>query len=149
MSARAVRLDKNIIFLVIILLVLIVTSAVFFVTMRTDPVKEALSGDNLLKVLVVLDDGGKPLSTHIITIYPASKRAAMFDIPGETGLILSSLGRVDRIDAVYAEKGIEAYRQEVDVITSYSIHYTKLYECLENGQSQHWRSVLAAWPATA
>ncbi len=123
MSARAVRLDKNIIFLVIILLVLIVTSAVFFVTMRTDPVKEALSGDNLLKVLVVLDDGGKPLSTHIITIYPASKRAAMFDIPGETGLILSSLGRVDRIDAVYAEKGIEAYRQEVEKITGIEVPF--------------------------
>lgn len=123
MPARNVRVDKNIIFLVIILLVLAVTSAVFFFAMRTDPVNEALSGDNLLKVLVVLDDGEKPLSTHIIAFYPESKRAAMFDIPGETGLILSSLGRVDRIDAVYAEKGIEAYRKEVETVTGIDVPF--------------------------
>lgn len=123
MSARTLRVDKNIFFLVIILLVLVVTSAVFFFAMRSDPVKEALSGDSLLKVLVVLDDGGKPLSTHIIAFYPASKRAAMFDIPGETGFILSSLGRVDRIDAVYSEKGIDAYRQEVEKITGIDVPF--------------------------
>lgn len=123
MSARSLKVDKNIIFLVIILLVLVITSAVFFFAMRTDPVKEALSGDNLLKVLVVLEDQGKPLSTHIIAYYPASKRAAMFDIPGETGLILSTLGRVDRIDAVYTEKGLDLYRQEIEKITGIDVPF--------------------------
>ncbi len=120
---RTRRLDKNIIFLVVILLVLVATSAIFFFAMRSDPVKEALSGDKLLKALVVLEDGGKPLSTHIIAFYPASKRAAMFDIPGETGLILDSLGRVDRIDAVFAERGIDAYKKELETLTGIEVPF--------------------------
>lgn len=120
---KTVRIDKNIGFLLSILAVLIGTATVFFFAMKSDPVKEALSGDNLLKVLVVLDDGKKPLSSHVITLYPASKRAAMFDIPGETGLILDSLGRVDRIDAVYTEKGTEAYKKEIEKLTGIGVPF--------------------------
>ena len=120
---RRFRLDRSIIFLAVILVVLLAAGALLVNAMRTDPVKDSLSGDRLLKVLLVLDDGGKPLSTNIIAYYPGSKRAAMFDIPGETGLILSSLGRVDRIDAVYAEKGIEAYKKEIERITGIQVPF--------------------------
>ncbi|MBN1616206.1 MAG: LCP family protein, partial [Spirochaetales bacterium] len=53
-----------------------------------------------------------------------NKRSAMFDIPGETGLILRSLERVDRIDAVYTEKGIHAYRTEIEGLTGISIPFS-------------------------
>jgi len=117
------RFDRSLTFLVIILIVLLVTALVMALAMRTDPVKDSLSGDNLLKVLVVLEDGGKPISTNIVAYYPGSKRAAMFDIPGETGLILKALGRVDRIDAVYAEKGVTAFKAEIEGVTGISIPF--------------------------
>lgn len=124
---RSLRLDRSILFLVAILIVLIVAGIVLVFAMRTDPVKASLSGDNLLKVLVVLEDEGKPISTNIVAYYSGSKRAAMFDIPGETGLILKSLGRVDRIDTVYSEKGILEYKKEIEGLTGISVPFYLLF----------------------
>lgn len=120
---RPFRLDRSIIFLAAILVILIFAAVFLFFAMRTDPVSDSLSGDKLLKVLVVLEDHGKPVSTNILAYYPGSKRAAMFDIPGETGLILKSLGRVDRIDEVYAEKGIQEYKTEIEDLTGISVPF--------------------------
>jgi anionic cell wall polymer biosynthesis LytR-Cps2A-Psr (LCP) family protein len=120
---RSFRLDRSILFLVAILVILVVLALFMFFAMRTNPVSESLSGDKLLKVLVVLEDKGKPVSTNIIAYYPGSKRAAMFDIPGETGLILKSLGRVDRIDAVYKEKGIQEYKAEIENLTGIAVPF--------------------------
>ncbi len=120
---RSFKIDRSIIFLIVILLVLLFAAALLIIAVRTDPVKDSLSGDKILKVLFVLEDQGMPLATNIIAYYPGNKRAAMFDIPGETGLIIKSLGRVDRIDAVYREKGIDQYRNEIESLTGISIPF--------------------------
>jgi len=117
------RLDRSIIFLVVILGILILTGVGLMFAMKTDPLKDSISQDKLLKVLVVLEDKGKPVATNIIAYYPESKRAAMFDIPGETGLILKSLSRVDRIDTVYTEKGIAAYKTEIEGLTNIEVPF--------------------------
>jgi anionic cell wall polymer biosynthesis LytR-Cps2A-Psr (LCP) family protein len=51
----------------------------------------------------------------------------MFDIPGETGLIIKSLGRVDRIDAVDAERGVDEYRAEIEGLTGISIPFSVVF----------------------
>lgn len=120
---KTIRLDRSILFLLIIFTVLLVTGAVLIFSMKTDPLQESLSQDSLLKVLVVIEHEKMPVSSHILAYYPGSNRAAMFDIPGETGLILKSLGRVDRIDAVFAEKGIRNYKTEIEGITGISVPF--------------------------
>lgn len=121
---KSFRLDRSVSFLVAILVILVGTAVALMFAMRTDPLKESLSGDKLLKALIVLEDGGIPLSTNILVYYPESKRAAMFDIPGETGLIIKSLGRVDRIDAVYRERGIDEYKAEIEGLTGVTVPFT-------------------------
>ncbi len=121
---KSTKIDRSIFFLVVILAVLVVAAFVLVFAMRTNPVRDALSGDQLLKVLVVLEDDGVPLSTNLIAYYPGTRRAAMFDIPGETGLIIRSLERVDRIDAVYVENGMNAYRQEIESLTGIDIPFS-------------------------
>ncbi len=139
---RSFRLDRSILFLVAILVVLVVVAVFMFFAMRTDPVGDSLSGDKLLKVLVVLEDGGMPVSTNIVAYYPSSKRAAMFDIPGETGLILKSLERVDRIDAVYAEKGIADYKTEIEGLTGISVPF---YIVIDLDQFSHLADLLSGF----
>jgi len=121
---RSMKIDRSVFFLFVILAVLIGAAVILVFAMRNNPVRDALSGDPLLKVLVVLEDEGVPLSTNLIAYYPGTKRAAMFDIPGETGLIIKSLGRVDRIDAVYVENGMNAYRQEIEKLTGIEIPFS-------------------------
>lgn len=120
---KSIRLDRSVLFLLTIFVILLVTGFVLVFSMQTDPLQESLSADSLLKVLVVVEKDKVPVSSHILAYYPGSNRAAMFDIPGETGLIIKSLGRVDRIEAVFTEKGIDEYKTQIEGITGISVPF--------------------------
>lgn len=118
------KVNKGFIFLIIIFIVLIGMIVALFFLLQTDTVAEVLKNDELVKVLLVIHDGDVAISTDVVVYYPVSKKGAVFDIPGNTGAIYSSLGRVDRIDKVYEEKGIEAYRKEIENLTGATIPFT-------------------------
>ncbi|MDR1748506.1 MAG: LCP family protein [Spirochaetaceae bacterium] len=117
------RIDKSAFFLIAIMLIVVVTSVVLIVSMRPDPIADALQNDPLLNILIVLEDEGRPLLTNVLIYYPPSRRAAIFDIPSETGLIISTLGRMDRIDALYTERDISAYLQEIEKLLGVAIPF--------------------------
>ncbi|MGP1576482.1 MAG: LCP family protein [Treponema sp.] len=114
---------RSFIFLLLILVILIPTGIIIALNMRTDPVSTSLSEDKLLKVLFIIEDNKKPISTNIIAHYPQTRRAAMFDIPPNTGLILSQLGRTDGIAALYSEKGADVYKAEIEKLTGIDIPF--------------------------
>lgn len=115
---------KHVIFLVLIMIIMGGTALVLFFALKTDLVEEVLKNDQIIKLLVVLEDEGEAISTTILTYYPVSRRGALIDILGNTGAIYSSLERVDRIDAVYKENGIELYRGEVERLVNMSIPFS-------------------------
>lgn len=115
------RFDRNILFLIIILVVFVASAIVASISLKSDPLGDALSEDSLVKVLFIVEKDALPISTHILTYYHRSNRAAMFDIPGETGSIYKSLGRVDSIDTVYKEKGVAEYKKEIEGITGIAV----------------------------
>jgi anionic cell wall polymer biosynthesis LytR-Cps2A-Psr (LCP) family protein len=82
--------------------------------LRIDPIAESLSGDKVINTLFVIEDQGKPLSSYVLMYYPVTKRAAIFDIPGEVGLILQRINRVDRIDTVYDPQRISIFENEIE-----------------------------------
>ena len=116
--------ENSALFLILIFVVFAISAFILFFSLRTDPVEEVLKNDQLIKVLFVLYDEDKVISTDVILYYPVTKRTAMFDIPGRTGAIYSSLGRVDRIDSVYLEKGIEVYKQEIEKLLDTTIPFS-------------------------
>ena len=116
--------ENSALFLILIFVVFAISAFILFFSLRTDPVEEVLKNDQLIKVLFVLYDEDKVISTDVILYYPVTKRTAMFDIPGRTGAIYSSLGRVDRIDSVYLEKGIEVYKQEIEKLLDTTISFS-------------------------
>jgi anionic cell wall polymer biosynthesis LytR-Cps2A-Psr (LCP) family protein len=82
-------------------------------SLRTDPIEEALSGDRVINTLFVLEKDGKPLSSFVLMYYPATRRAAIFDIPRDLGLIIRRINRVDRIDTLYDRQKIGNYENEI------------------------------------
>ena len=118
------RHEKSYLFIIGILIILITLAVVLFFALQTDPIANVLESNQLLNVLFVLHKDGVPLFTNVLIYYPESERCALFNIPGDTGLILSSLDRVDRIDAVYKEKGIETYKKEIELLTDIKIPFT-------------------------
>jgi anionic cell wall polymer biosynthesis LytR-Cps2A-Psr (LCP) family protein len=94
-----------------------------FTSLRTDAVDLAMKTDRILNVAVILEKDGKPVSTQLFLFYPSNGRGAILDVPGETGLIIKSLNRVDRIDVLYSKRNPRAYVEEIADLMSTSIPY--------------------------
>jgi anionic cell wall polymer biosynthesis LytR-Cps2A-Psr (LCP) family protein len=94
-------------------------------SLKVDPVEETLKNSSVINTLWILhDEENNVLSTDIFVYHPATKQAAIFDILGNTGAIYKSLGRVDRIDTVYREKGVDEFRGEIEKLVGKKIPFT-------------------------
>lgn len=109
--------------LLLILLIFISVTVGLALSLRTDKVEENLATDRVIKTLFVMEDKNEVLFTDVFIYYPVSKKGALINILGNTGAIFSSLGRVDRIDAVYSEKGIDVYKDEVEKLVGQTIPF--------------------------
>src|SRR5574344_606570 len=129
---RNSRGKTSVIFLLLIIVIVITIGVIIMVSLRTDPIAENMKTDQVIKILFVLNDGEKhALTTDVFIYYPKSQKGALFDILGNTGAIYESLvapdgrsGRVDRIDAVYTERGIDVYRSEIEKLTGLTIPFS-------------------------
>ncbi|MCR4791035.1 MAG: LCP family protein [Treponemataceae bacterium] len=108
--------EKSSLFLIISFAVMIVAVVVITLSMQTDPIDQILNNNGILNTLFVLydEESNEVISTDLIMYYPETKMSAMFDIPGRTGDLWKSIGRVAQLKNVYLEKGIEAYRHEIE-----------------------------------
>jgi hypothetical protein len=87
-----------------------------------------IAADRPINTLLVLENEKKPLCTFALLYYPATKRSAIFDIAGETGLLLRKINRVDRIDTVYDTRSINTYEQEIERLLDLEISYDIIFE---------------------
>lgn len=115
--------DKSLIFLIAIFFIIIVSAIVVVISLKTNPVEEMIKNEEPIKILFVLKDDESVLFTDVFVYYPVLSRGALFDIPGNTGAIFSSIDRVDRIDAVFKEKGADTYRYEIEKLLGQPIPF--------------------------
>ncbi|MDR1900173.1 MAG: LCP family protein [Treponema sp.] len=123
---RRTRSDASV-FLLLVIVVLLAGSAAFGVyVLRSDPIEEALSTDQVINTLFVFEKEGKPLGSYVLMYYSATKRAAVFDIPGDLGLIIRRIDRVDRIDTIYDHEKITAFRDEVEGLLGIDLNFFQI-----------------------
>jgi anionic cell wall polymer biosynthesis LytR-Cps2A-Psr (LCP) family protein len=123
--------DKSIFLLLAMALILALGSLVVLRVLRSDPVEDALERAEIINILFVFEgapDGEgryeKPLASFVLMYSPANNRAAVIAIPGEVGLILKTIDRVDRIDSVYRSGRIAAYITEIENLLEIKIGYS-------------------------
>lgn len=124
------RIDISIAFLACILLIAVAGVLIMVSALRVDPVEEAVAEERIINVALIVERSGKPASTQLLMYYPGNARAAMLDIPSETGLIISSLNRVDSIDALYEPDDPRPFLDEVQRLTGATIDW---YLILDEG----------------
>jgi polyisoprenyl-teichoic acid--peptidoglycan teichoic acid transferase len=134
MRLHRVRQMKGIVFLVLILVILISSTILLALSLKSDPVAENLKNDQVIKILFVMEDNHEALFTDVLIYYPVSRRGALVNILGNTGGIYSSLGRVDRIDAIYREKGMTVYKQEIEKLIGQPIPFSIVLKAKEFGE---------------
>lgn len=107
------RERKGLIFIGMIAAIVVALVVIISIYAKQDKIQENLQQDPVIKVLFVLKDKNQALFTDVLIYYPVTGKGVLVNIPGNTGGLHPALDRVDRIDAIYSEKGIEAYRQAV------------------------------------
>ncbi|GHT58686.1 LytR family transcriptional regulator [Spirochaetia bacterium] len=121
---RRSKIDPSVFLLAAIVLLLIGGILFTVFALRSDPIEEALSGDRVINTLFIIEKDGKPLSTYVLMYYPATRRAAIFDIPGDLGLIIQRINRVDRIDTLYESQRLAGFRNEVAGLLGVEINFS-------------------------
>jgi anionic cell wall polymer biosynthesis LytR-Cps2A-Psr (LCP) family protein len=115
-------------FLLAAILILLAGGILFiYFSLRTDPIEEALSGDRVISTLFILEKDNKPLSSFVLMYYPATRRAAIFDIPRDLGLIIRRINRVDRIDALYDRQRIGGFENEIEELLGIEINFFVIF----------------------
>ena len=112
------------IFLVLIAVIIVAMILSVYLYMRADSIHDRLKVDPVIKSLILVEDQGDLLFAEVFLCYPESGRGALVAIPENTGGIYNSLGRIDRIDSVYKEKGLDAFKTEVEKLIDMEINFT-------------------------
>ncbi|MCR4954357.1 MAG: LCP family protein [Treponema sp.] len=116
--------QKGMIFIIMILVLVVAVSAFFVFSLHTNEVKDYLKKDSSIRMLMLVEDeDSDALFSTVLIYYPSSKRGALINLPGYTGAIYESLGRVDRLDSVYNEQGILPFKSEVEKLLGITIPF--------------------------
>jgi anionic cell wall polymer biosynthesis LytR-Cps2A-Psr (LCP) family protein len=135
---RKTKGDASVLLLGLILLLLGAGIVFIILAVRSDPIEEALSGDRPISTLFVIESQKNPLGSYVLFYYPPTKRAAVFDIPGEVGMILSRINRVDRIDTVYDPNRPGTFEAEVEKLLGIEINFSVIMEMENLGKLVDW-----------
>jgi anionic cell wall polymer biosynthesis LytR-Cps2A-Psr (LCP) family protein len=123
--------DASLYLLIAIVLLLAGGIAIAVYTLRSDPVEELLSNDRVISVLYIIEKEQKPLSTYVLMCYSKTRKAAIFDIPGELGMLIRQINRVDRIDTIYDPHKISGFMDEVEDLLGVDIVFSVVID-IEN-----------------
>ena len=119
--------QKGLLFIALIIVVILAMSLFFARSLKTNSVKDALERETLLRTLfVVQDEDGNALFSNVIILDTSTKKAAVINLPGYTGAIFQSLGRTDKLEAVYNALGMASYKTEVQKLLGITIPYTTM-----------------------
>jgi anionic cell wall polymer biosynthesis LytR-Cps2A-Psr (LCP) family protein len=121
---KTTKIDASRFLLVLIVLLLVLGIVLAIFSFRSNPVDDALSGNRVINSLFIIEDERKPVSSYILMYYPVTKRAAVFDIPGELGLLISRINRVDRIDSIYDPARITGFQSEIEKLLGIEINFS-------------------------
>jgi len=119
-----VKIDASRYLLALIISMLTVGIIFMILTFRSNPVEDALTANRVINVLFVIEEEKMPVSTYVLMYYPVTRRAAIFDIPSEIGLLLTKINRVDRIDRVYDPARIGSYENEIEKLLGVEINFS-------------------------
>ncbi len=119
---------KSAIILWIIISLFIAALAVAVFGLKAQSISTQLKTDRPINVLMIFEQGGKPVSTQLLMFYPTRSKAAILDIPANTAVILKTIKRMDRIDYTYRRGNPKTYITEVSSYLDIQIHGYLLWD---------------------
>lgn len=116
--------DTSVVFLLLIIALLGGTFYYVYLQVRGDEISDRANRSEQIPFLLVIgDEGETPLLTQVIVYDTTTSRAAIFDVPGDTGAVMTRLGRTDRIDELFRSEGMESYRRQISDMMALDIPF--------------------------
>ncbi len=115
--------DKGLLLLVLIFLTIFVSGFVIYLKTRTDRVTDTLAQGNPLAVLLIISSEEEPIDTELFLYHPGTRKASLLNIPGNTGLLIESLNRFDRINVLYRKGSTRPFREHVEGLVGQEIPF--------------------------
>lgn len=110
---RKIRFNKSHILLWVILALFASAVIVGAVALRAESLSTQLKTDRPINILLIFEQGNKPVSTQLLMFYASKSKAALLDIPVNTAVILKTIKRMDRIDYIYKAGNPKNFLTEV------------------------------------
>ncbi len=123
MVRRKRKWDKSIVVLILIVLVVLAAGVFGYFQLRTDLFTEKLTSADPLAVLFCLSGDKEYGFFELLLYHPDTKRGAILYIPGNVGLIIESLKKVDRIDALYQRGNLDLLIEKVEELVAVDIPF--------------------------
>ncbi|UCF98723.1 MAG: LCP family protein [Spirochaetaceae bacterium] len=123
MVRRKRKWDKSILLLILIVLVVVAAGVFGYFQLRTDLFTEKLETGDPVAVLFCLA-GDKDYGFFEILLYhPDTNRGAIIYIPGNVGMIIESLRKVDRIDVLYDRGNLSPLIDKIEELVALDIPF--------------------------
>jgi hypothetical protein len=126
MMRRKRRWDRGIILLVPIVAIVLAMGVFAYSQLRTDLFTETLKRGQPVAVLFAFAGDTEYDFFELFLYQPQTRRGAVIHIPGNVGLIIESLKRVDRLDVLYERRSggtLEPLASKVEELTGLSIPF--------------------------
>jgi len=123
MLRRKRRWDKSFAILGLIVAIAAFAGVFGYLQLRTDPLSEGLKKGQPVAVLFAVAGDRSYRFFEIFLYHPRTHRAAVLFVPGNVGLIIESLKKVDRIDVLYRYGSIGALKSKMEQITGIPIPF--------------------------
>ncbi len=123
MLRRKRKWDKSIFLLVLIVIVILSAGVFGYLQLRTDLFTEMLKRGDPVAVLFCLRGDQEYRFFEILLYDPDTNRAAIVYIPGNVGMIIESLKKVDRIDVLYNRGDIDPLIAKIEELVAIDIPF--------------------------
>lgn len=122
--------DHSVLLLLSIAFIVLISTggAAYYVVAGNNTFTSGVDSDRVINTLFVFEADDEPLCSYIVFYYPATTRAAIFDIPGDIGRILQRVDRVDRIDSVYDGRHPDSYIDEIENLLAIDVNYSVIID---------------------
>ena len=123
MTRRKHKWDKSILLLILIVLVVAAAGVFGYLQLRTDLFTEKMKSASPVAVLFCLSGDQDYRFFELLLYHPDTSRGAIIYIPGNVGLIIESLKKVDRIDALYERGNLDLLIDKVEELVAMDIPF--------------------------
>jgi anionic cell wall polymer biosynthesis LytR-Cps2A-Psr (LCP) family protein len=107
----------------LIIAVVLASAAIGYLQLRTDLLSESLQKGRPLSFLFAVSGDREYRFFEVLQYDPQTHRGAVLFLPGNVGLIIESLKKVDRLDVLYRYGSIGPLKDKVEQITGLQIPF--------------------------